>query len=339
VTGKQKKTIRFFVFLIVGVFILYLVFRKTDFETMLDGLYHANILWIVLAMTVGLFSHWIRASRWRIMIESLGYNGSTYKGFLSVISGYFVNLGVPRAGEITRCALMSSVTEVPVEKLIGTVVTERIIDLIMTVLIVFLVLFVQFDQLYGFAYELAFEPLLNKLAIWSSSWIFYTAIAVFVAFSIWVGIKLFGKKAKSKRKLGKFAKIQEGFADGIKSVFALNKPWLYLFYTFAIWFCYFLTTFLVFKAFGFTSHESPAVALAVLLFSTLGVIVPAPGNVGAVYAIQNGMMEVYKYGENEATLFASVLFFGQVALFVVFGILSFLQLSILKRRQNGTSEE
>lgn len=327
-----RKSFKTIAFTLLGAFILFMVFRKTDFNQLLSEASEAKFFWIVLALVVGAWGHWIRAARWTLMLDSMDYKVTTYPGFLSVISGYLINLAIPRAGELSRCALMGQVTGVPVQTLVGTVVTERIIDLIMTVLIIFSVLLLQFQLLYDFTRINFLTPLSTKLNSLIQS-DYFSIIVVFIVLIfvliLWFILK---KKAVKPTNENKWILLLKGFAKGIKSVFTLKKPILFIVYTFGIWFTYFLSTVCIMQAFEFTASMTLITGLSILMFSTLGVIAPAPGGVGSIYTTKLGLIEIYNLPDSQATTFASILFFTQVVGFVILGTFALIQLGIMKSK-------
>lgn len=335
---QTKKALRIIIFALVGVFLLFLVFRNIKWNDFYNGIKQADIRWVIAAMIIGAYGHWLRAARWTIMLKSIGYsNAQTYPGFLSVLAGYFINLAIPRAGEISRCALMGDVCKIPVQKLIGTVVTERIIDLLMTGLIVILVLWLQFDLLYDFTDKNILTPLSNKFNAFYQFSLFYPIIigAVIVSFVVFYILK---KRAKSRtKKENKLINFITGILDGAKSIIRLNHPFMFILQTFGIWLTYLGSTICILKAFSFTHAEGFFTGLSVLLFSTIGVIVPAPGGIGSIWTTQNGLMEIYNYSLEHATLFAGLLFFTQVIGFILLGTFALIHLSILKNKNNATS--
>lgn len=338
-TPQSKKIIRITIFSLIGALVLFLVFKNINWKQFLQGLKQANLFWIGTAMIVGALGHWIRAARWTIMLKSIGYNSArTYPGFLSVLAGYLINLAIPRAGEISRCALMGDVCKIPVQKLIGTVVTERIIDLLMTVLIVVLVLWLQFDLLFDFTDKNILTPLSQKFKSFYEFGLFYPIVLSIIAL-VFVGYYWIVRRKKNKLNTqeGKLIGFVNGIIEGAKSILKLNKPVIFTLQTFAIWFTYLGSTISILKAFGFSQSEGFFTGLSVLLFSTIGVIVPAPGGVGSIWTTQNGLMEIYGYSLEHATLFASLLFFTQVIGFIILGTFALIHLSIMKNKSNATS--
>ncbi|MBX2986098.1 MAG: flippase-like domain-containing protein [Bacteroidia bacterium] len=338
-TPQSKKIIRITIFSLIGALVLFLVFRNINWKQFLQGLKQANLFWIGTAMIVGALGHWIRAARWTIMLKSIGYNSArTYPGFLTVLAGYLINLAIPRAGEISRCALMGDVCKIPVQKLIGTVVTERIIDLLMTVLIVVLVLWLQFDLLFDFTDKNILTPLSQKFKSFYEFSLFYPIVLCIVAF-VFAGYYWIVRRKKNKlnSQEGKLIGFVNGIIEGAKSILKLNKPVIFTLQTFAIWLTYLGSTISILKAFEFSQSEGFFTGLSVLLFSTIGVIVPAPGGVGSIWTTQNGLMEIYGYSLEHATLFASLLFFTQVIGFIILGTFALIHLSIMKNKINATS--
>lgn len=334
IRNKHFKTT---LFTLLGIGILYLVFRNVSFDSVWQAASKAHLPWILMAMAIGILGHWIRGARWVLMLRSMSYKPKYYPAFLSVIAGYFINLAIPRAGEISRCGLMSNVSGIPVQKLIGTVVTERIIDLIMTVIIVFLVLLIQFETLFHFTQTWLFNPLQERFSslLNNPGRLILTS---FIALTMFFLVVFFFKKARRKeRGQNRIILFLMGIGEGVRSIFKLKSPVLFIVQTVAIWTTYLGSTYCIIRAFDFASDLHLGSALSVLLFSTIGVIVPAPGGVGSIWTTQNGLMEIYAFPESQATALASVLFFTQVVGFVILGIFALVQLGMLKNKRNETS--
>ena len=123
---------------------------KTDWET-------ASPTWIGLAVIPMLFAHWLRGARWNMLSQPAGYTLNKRRSFYAVMSGYLVNVATSRGGEIARCALAAKSEKAPVETLVGTVLTERLIDLVVLAFMAVLCLIIQFDEMVRFLF--LFQPL------------------------------------------------------------------------------------------------------------------------------------------------------------------------------------
>ena len=109
-----------------------------------------NYFWIVVSLLLGLLSHVSRTIRWNLMIEPLGRKPRLLNTFLAVMVGYLMNLALPRMGEISRCGVLARYEKISFSKLIGTVVLERLIDVLMLLILLIVVVLTQFGQVLEF---------------------------------------------------------------------------------------------------------------------------------------------------------------------------------------------
>ena len=143
-----KKILKIILPLVLGGFLVWYSISKISIDVLLAYFKDANYSWIFLGLFFGILSHLSRAYRWKFMLEPLGFKPKFVNSVLAVLVGYLVNLALPRAGEISRATVLSNYEKVPFEKGFGTIVAERIADLIMMLAIVAITLFVQFDFIY-----------------------------------------------------------------------------------------------------------------------------------------------------------------------------------------------
>ena len=142
-----KQVIKFFAFLLVTIFLFWLVYRDQNFDDLMKVLCDdVDYTWIWVAIVFGLLSHVSRSLRWQMLTKSMGYRISFMNSFMGVMIGYFANMAIPRMGEFTRCGVVSKYENVPFSKLLGTVVTERVFDMIMLLLLTLIVVVSQFKQ-------------------------------------------------------------------------------------------------------------------------------------------------------------------------------------------------
>ena len=142
-----KQIIKFFAFFAVTVFLFWLVYRDQNPADLMKVLREdVNYTWVWVGVVLGILSHVSRAMRWQLLTRSMGYKISFMNSFMGVMIGYFANLAIPRMGEFTRCGVVAKYEQVPFSKLLGTVVTERVFDMIMLLLLTLVVILSQFGQ-------------------------------------------------------------------------------------------------------------------------------------------------------------------------------------------------
>jgi uncharacterized protein (TIRG00374 family) len=272
----------------------------------------AKIQYVILSVSLGVLAVFLRALRWQLLLDPMGYKTKLSNAYHATMSGYLVNLGIPRSGEVSRCAMLAKTDKVPLNVLVGTVLSERILDLVMLGLVVFGAVVLQFDLLYGYIYENVIVKIKdNGLVL-----IFVSIIGVLGLFFVLNAKRFF----KADSGLGK---IFLGFFDGIKSVFTLKKPILFIAYTLGIWVCYWLTTYAILMAFDFTNHLGVAGSFSTLVFSTLGVIIPAPAGGAAIYSIYIGLNQIYSISIDQAKAIAIVMFSSNIIMIIVAGTISY----------------
>jgi uncharacterized protein (TIRG00374 family) len=157
------QTLKFLLFLIVGLILLWLAFRNVEYRKLVEGLKDANYKWVLLSMFFGLFAYISRARRWNILIHPLGYSPTLKSTFYAMMTGYLANLALPRIGEITRCVALGKKEKIPVDQLIGTVVIERTIDLVSLLSIMVVLIIIRGEEINEFLRETIFIPLQEKV--------------------------------------------------------------------------------------------------------------------------------------------------------------------------------
>jgi uncharacterized protein (TIRG00374 family) len=206
------------------------------------------------------------------------------------MAGYLVNAATSRGGEVVRCALTTKSEKVPLEILIGTVITERIVDLIFMIVLALLCLLVQFDQFFGFANQYVFAPILNNLWI-----LIFIPVIVAVGFFVY---KKFIKGSKNNQD-----SLAGRLLTGLKSIFLVKNPLLFAVVSFAIWLGYWGGMYFQLQALGITEHFTIANALGILIFSAIGVVIPLPGGAGVWAVIAYGLEFIYHMNHDQAQTF------------------------------------
>jgi uncharacterized protein (TIRG00374 family) len=287
-------------FLSIGIGLMYWAFYNMDMQEVFSSLKNANYSWVFLAFICGVLSHLSRAMRWRYLLAPMGYKIPVLHSFYAVMSGYLMNFIVPRLGEVSRCAMINRTDKVPFEKLVGTVVIERVVDLLITAIISIAILFTQYDLLQSFIAQL-----LGKSAAGSQTLMLLVAIAVFGLLGLYLVLK-FRTKLTHIVLLDKAYKLWDGVLDGLKSIVKLKYPWSFVLHSLFIWTMYFMMSWLIFYSLDGTSHLGISAGLTVLLAGTLAIIIPVPGGVGTYHTIVPAALLLYDINEMDGKTYAII---------------------------------
>jgi len=322
-------------FVLISGVLVYFVFRNTHFEDIKMGIVNADLTWLLVSMCIAIFSHLFRALRWNLALEPLGYTINNRRSFYAVMIGYLVNLATARGGEIARCAIINQTDKVPINVLIGTVITERIIDLICLILAIVAAFLLQTELIGGFLDVYLLQPLLSKGYMGA----LVIAMVVFgFAFMVWLVTANAGRNLLIKLPFGAaIVNTLNGFVQGLSSVAKIKRPVLFIAYSLGIWLCYWMMTYSLFFCFDFTSNFSPVVGLTALVFASIGMIVPAPGGAGALALVIIGMENIYGLTNSNAQLVSTMSISANIILIIIVGITSLLMLGF-ERKKNTKNE-
>ena len=266
------------------------------------------------------------------MLQPLGHSISFKNSFAAVMIGYVVNFAIPRGGELSRCGVATRYEKVPFATALGTVITERIVDLLLMLVLFFITLAVQFKELTGLTRQYVTDPLSQKLA--TNQNLFYFLIVAGVLFV--VALFVFRKKITGLL-TGKMGSMLKNFGSGLRSVKDVKNPGLYMFQSFLIWFCYFLSLYVCFWCFDETKTLGLKPALSVLLFGTLGVAI-SPGGIGAYQIISTQVLLFYAVPSSVSISFPWIVWGSGFIAIIIIGGLCFLLLPLLNREKDGVPE-
>lgn len=326
---------KFLAFLSIGIFLLWLVFRKVPVEDILYHFRHANYWWVLLSIFVGIISHIARAARWNILIASLGYKTRLSSTFYAVMTGYFVNAAVPRLGELTRCGVLSKKDQIPLNQLFGTVVAERAFDMIMLLLIIFFVIVFQLDLLGSFLHEQIFSPLYIKFYDYTDFVLFAVLALLFILVLFVVLFRMFWPQLKHKPFAIKLNVFIQGFMNGLKIIGKLQNKIAFILWTLVIWLGYGTMTFVVFKALSATSGLGFDDGFTVMAIASLGMVAPVPGGIGAYHFFATlALYELYDIPRAAAASWATITHASQGILILGLGSVSYLMIILQIRKKN-----
>ena len=326
-SAKFKRTATVILFALIGVAILWYITRGQDVNRIWSEFLEANFIWVLLSILAGALSHVLRALRWNLLINSMNHISRVTTTFYALMTGYLANLAVPRLGEITRCATLSKYSGVPFNVLAGTVVAERVFDMICLLALIFFTIVFQFQFLKEFLDYYVFSPLmtLTEGKIWII--LLLGLIGLGFLFLMW---KYFKNVSSQKQSLASKIKRQlMGFLKGMASLGLVKKKVLFLVYSFFIWVLYFMMVYLVFFALNATSHLGLMAGLTLLVMGSLGIVAPVPGGVGTYHFIVIiTLTELYAIASEPATSYAYLAHASQMLMVVLLGAFAWMMLSL-----------
>lgn len=316
-----KKTLKILLPIALGVFLVWYLYNSTTADQRTEILHYieeADPFWVTLSIIIGILSHVSRAIRWNYLLEPLGYSPRVSNNVLIILTAYLANLGVPRSGEILRATALATYENVPFEKGIGTIVTERIIDLIMLMLIILIALLLQTDLILGFIREMG-------LGLASGAIILIVGVL-----GLLISIRLIKKSTSSLAiKIKEFLK---SLLDGILSIFRIKRKWAFIFHTLFIWAAY-IAMFWVIK---FTVLETMDLSFGALLVAFVGgafAMATTNGGFLAFPIAVSKSLEIFGVSAVSGTAFGWIMWIAQTLMVVVFGAISFLILPLWNRNR------
>jgi uncharacterized protein (TIRG00374 family) len=327
-----KSLLKYSIPLGAAIFLLWYVYKDTDFSSMMNDFRDADFTWIFISIIPAVISHLSRARRWILLLQPLGYKPGLYTTFLAVMTGYFANLLVPRMGEVSRCGVLLNTEKIPINTSFGTVVAERAFDFIMLLLLTGLAFVVEFDTLSEFLGPLFSDKFSSMQENFAKSFIILATVVVMgVAFAGLV--YYFRKKMLAIGAVVKAKSFAIGMLEGIISVRKMEKKWEFLFHTLLIWFCYFWMFYLVFFAMPATATLGFAPGLALFVIGSLAMVAPVQGGVGAYHFMVGAGFMLYGLTKSDADAAALLMHTSQTIFVLLFGGICFF-LSFLMARKN-----
>ena len=326
---------RYLIFLAAGAALLWFTFRHQNFNDVFDKIIKADPFWVGITLIISILALISRAMRWKQLIVSLGYNPRLSSTFKALMLGYLANMALPRLGEVSRCGALNKSDEIPFDKLLGTVIVERVSDVIMLLLCMLLVAFLEFERLGGFMNENLVKPMLEK---WYGNTVAVVVIIVLLITGVVIIFRLF-KMQNPPAWIQKIKKLLSGIGEGLQSITHLENKGVFLFHTFFIWGMYLLLTYVSFFAFPFSSGLTLSAALFITVLGGIGMSAPVQGGIGTYdWLVSQGLI-LYGLSETNGTVFAVMGHSVQTLFLVALGIISMISLFFFTKKQSSSIHE
>ena len=351
VVNKTKiiKSIQYLFFFLLAITLLWFAFRGIDFAEILQDLKTANYFYPFLAVVLGTLSNLSRAVRWGMLIESIERRPLFKHTFYSMMIGYLANYAFPRIGEVTRCAVLGKKEKMPADKLLGTVLLERAIDMVILFVLVLILFFLRLDFFGQFFASHVIIPLGGKISdTFHLSWILYLSVFLFFIAVIVTLYFLRGyfQEIVVYKKTRSFVK---NIIEGLSSVLKMKKKWSFFWHTLFIWVSYLLMTYCVFFSIPETSPlvaSSPQLtivdALFVLVLGGLAIAAPVQGaGIGAYHWIVAMGLTIYGISYEKGLVFATISHTSVTVMYLILGVISLIGMSMggVKTVKNKISED
>ena len=324
--------LQYFIFLGGGIFLVWWQLHGMTDEELADFKYsitHANFILVIPVVIMNLASHLARAYRWKLLMEPLDFHPSTKNTFAVTMVGYLANSAVPRLGEVLKCSMLAKYENLKTDKLIGTIVIERMIDLICYFIFICITVLIQIDVIGNYVKN-SLEKFANKtgMPIWQKG-----IIAVVTLFIIIYIFKKIVTLYPNNKFLQKIKLFSAGVVSGIISVKNLQKRKKFLALTFFIWCMYLLQLYIAFFALDSLSHLGLKAACAVLSLSTLAMIV-TPGGLGSFPIFVSQTLGIYGIAVAQGKAYGWLIWGVSTILIIIAGLLSLLLLPYINKKKN-----
>ncbi|HKJ49124.1 MAG TPA: lysylphosphatidylglycerol synthase transmembrane domain-containing protein [Christiangramia sp.] len=307
--------------LFLGIFLIWYSLKSStpeEREMLWQSILDANKFWILVSFLLGAISHFSRAYRWKYMLEPMGYKSSQSNRFMAVMVAYLANFGIPRSGEVLRAVTLSTYEDVPFEKGFGTIISERVADLLILMLIIGVALIFQTNELLAYLQDQNINPL-------NTFFIFLGLVGIII-----LGLNII--RRSSWLPFQKLKNLAKGLLEGMKSILRMKQKWAFIFHTVFIWTLYLLMFFVIQLSIPETANTPIGIIMAAFVVGSFAVSA-TNGGIGVYPLAVGGVLMFFGIQEHAAEAFGWISWATQTAVVLLFGGLSFILLPLLNNRK------
>lgn len=319
-----QKVLKIVLPLLFGVGILWFLLSKVDIAQVKEVVERGiSWKWVAISLAFAFFSHVVRGIRWRFQIRTLGADPSTHDMSVAVFGNYGLNLLFPRLGEVWRCTFIAQNYKLPFTTTLGTMISERIVDMLFSVLIAALAFVLQSHVFFEFFAEQGGigGGIVNTL----------TSPTLYIVLAIIVLALLLCRRFLAENPVYKYIKgLCLNVLKGIMSLKELPNKWSYLFWTVILWGLYYLNSLIGLYFFDFTSSLTPVNALLVFVMGSISLVAPVQGGLGAWHAMVIFTLGCYGIGYAEAFSFTLVHWCIQEGFVLLLGLYAMIAVALKK---------
>ena len=341
-SNSIKKLLQFILFVGLGIFFIWFSVKDLsaeDIQMIRESVSKANnpTSWFFLSLSllIGALAHYLRALRSVLLLEPLHYKVRKSMSFYAVMVCYLSNLAFPRLGEVLRCTFLQQYEKVPFQKSLGTVVTERTLDMIIWLALLVIAILLNTSVLSNLIIDKENEISLglwiqNKGLSLFTNYLLY--ILLFIVILLGITIYLTQKWWRNIPSLVKIKNVFAGIWQGLISIKDVKKPISFILYTIGIWVAYFLGNYFCFFALDYLSDLGPLAVFSVLVFGNIGYMI-AQGGLGAYPLVVAGVLLLYGIDYNAGLATGWITWSVQTIMILIFGFLSLILASLAKKRE------
>ncbi|MDR0537795.1 MAG: flippase-like domain-containing protein [Tannerellaceae bacterium] len=325
-------TIKIFLPLALGFALLWYLYRDMNFSKIWESARSANYGILLLSLLFGVTANTIRAFRWGILIDALGERYRTKNLIFAVLGNYAINYALPRVGEVWRCGIIAKYEKILFAKLLGTLLVDRVADTLTVGLMALSFVAINFGFVETY---IAHNPSVAISFPESSSVLWLLLVGAIMIAAVWFAFARLGHLSIVQKIKGILLNIWEG----IKSVWRMERKWLFLLQTLMLWTLYYLYFYTTFYAFDFTSNLGYGKGFIAFTMSSIGVAAPVQGGIGAWHFMVISTLLCFGVLESEAAAFAFVVYSLQSVWTILCGLFGIVALPIANRKQSGETED
>ena len=315
--------------LALGLGLFWWVMKDQNFSEIVAIFRGADYRWLFASFCFAIISHWARAQRWKLLLEPIGYDLPIVKSFIGVMVGYLANLLVPRMGEVTRCAVVQKMHGIPANVSFGTVVMERIVDVIILFSLVVGVVLLEFDKIGKMVLGIFSDKLksLQNLYIFAIIGVLLLIIVAFIIYKM-------REKLLAIPFVVKVKNFSVGVFEGLQSIRKVKNMPLFVFYTLLIWFMYYMMAYVLFFCRPETENLGLIAGGVILVMGGIGMAAPVQGGVGAYHLLVSQALMFYGIEAGFGKDFATFMHTVQTGIVFFVGLLAFLASFFFKKEEN-----
>jgi uncharacterized membrane protein YbhN (UPF0104 family) len=337
---KQLTTVlKYALLLSISGALMWYAVRGQDLSRIGHYIRTANYFWLSITMVLSVLGYFSRAFRWQMQLKASQTPAPYWRVYHAMMVGYLANLVLPRMGEVIRCSVLRRTDGVPVQVALGTVVTERVIDVLVLLCLVGGTLLLDFKTFWAFVNDKILAGRADTIARNPTPLVIAAIIALVLLAG--VGFALFRnlEKLRQNALFNKAITFVKGLLAGLFSVLKLENKWLFIAHTLFTWGVYYLMDYLAFFCFPETYNLDMRAGLAVLTFGAFGMAAPVAGGIGPFHVMVQGILMAYGISKEAGIAYALVVHGAQTLLVVVLGGFSFIAVAAADHRSVADEAE
>ncbi|TGE14916.1 lysylphosphatidylglycerol synthase transmembrane domain-containing protein [Hymenobacter elongatus] len=320
---KLLTILKYALLLSVSGLLMWYAVQGQDLNSIGRHVREANYSWLAITMALSALGYLSRAYRWKMQLDATKYKAPFWDVYHAMMVGYLANLVLPRMGEVIRCSILQRTSKVPVQIALGTVVTERVIDVLVLLGLLGSTLLLDFDTFWSFVTDKVMGGRYDELARNRTPLLVAAGIALLLVAGLAYALFQNLERLRQNALFNKVVLFVKGLLAGVFSVLKMKNKSLFLFHTFFTWAVYYLMDYLAFRCFPATYSLDMRAGLAVLTFGAFGMAAPVAGGIGPFHVMVQGILLAYGISKEAGIAYALVVHGSQTLLVVLMGGVSF----------------